>query len=674
MKIIIKKPKILTLALCLTCLPMHIYGAETIAPLVEDADTAHAPFQVFKNVDTRLAALYPRTLTGFDKVNTAAMANTISVVRRVEADWKLASLEDISALRTSYFGELFKFMGGLRDRTNGTVKDTEEFRALWASITSEAEAAVTGGIGELNWRMVQVMYIRGLLLASGGGSDEAHDLLSSIPEMEVFFGALAPTPVHLRMPGQPIVPAWKHSSVACLINSGDDETRGANIEKPYLQTHPLHHDMAKLIKKEAKRLGLQKNVYLPMVDSGKIGITTLVKMWLNHVFPVPLTYDEYIAHGIALGSAVGGEHDKAHGKVDNRREEAHKAILNLLNKAAIAGKNVRTDALQLATDHIVNRYNALNQTLLAYVEAKEQTAIDALIAAMALAPDDANNTDRKAAEKLARQQYNTGVAALFQALHEAYAMKANVLEAPTLAEAITRLSANATSGESSAKFNELESFFNPASNLNDAQIFARIGERTLTSVGIYPEYQQDVPTPTTIAEYAAQGKVFMDTLTVKRGAVYTEVAFDVLSGKKVKVQVATTHYLVNTTKDENAVLGLVGQKVPEVALDMNTLRALPVGDASRTAALAQVQAWLAEVGTRTNAMVSGLTADVLAHTPVGTITAYDQLVASQNAAWTAFMPPVVVAPVVDMALVPVIGGEGDEAGAVAPAESVVAEE
>ena len=95
--------------------------------------------------------------------------------------------------------------------------------ALWDNIYQEATKAAAGGVGELQWRLVQVMFVRGLLLASGGGSPEAQDLLSTVPDMKLFFGALADTPTHLRTPGQPVVPAWQHSSVACITNSIDDE-------------------------------------------------------------------------------------------------------------------------------------------------------------------------------------------------------------------------------------------------------------------------------------------------------------------------------------------------------------------------------------------------------------------------------------------------------------------
>ena len=558
-----KKSKILALALCLTCLPVHAVLVDGVAYEVEKATTdehrSH-PSSVFGPLDKVLETLYPGTLKGYDKVDVEGI-DIISVVRKIEADWKSATGEEILALRTFYFDKFFDFMNGLKEKR----EDTLEFRTLWNNINSEAATAAAGGVGELQWRLVQVMFVRGLLLASGGGSPEAQDLLSTVPDMELFFGALADTPKHLRRPGQPVAPAWQHSSVACLINAGDNETRGNNIHHPQPQRGSLDWDITKLISKEAKRFGLQKEIYLPLVDAGKIGITTLVKMWLHQIFGVPLTYDEYTAHGIKLDSAVGAMHDQAHGFVDNRRREVKQAIANLLNTANTAGKNVRREALPLATKHMVSRFNALNQTLLAYVEAKERRAVGALLDAKDLAPDDANNAQRKEAEKIARREYNTGIAALFQALHEAYAMKANVLEAPTLEEAITRLCANATSGETSDKFNELETFFNPHSDLTDAEIFARIGTRSLESVGVYTYGNNGAIMPTTIAEYAAQGKVFMETLEVNRGAVYTEILFDVVNGKRVKIQVPTTHYLVNTAKDENAVLGLVGQKVSESA-------------------------------------------------------------------------------------------------------------
>jgi hypothetical protein len=431
--------------------------------------------------------------------------------------------------------------------------------------------------------------------------------------------------------------------VACIINSTDDEARGQDVHKPGLQLGSLDWNITKFISKEAKRFRLHKEVYLPMVDAGKIGITTLVKMWLNQIFGVPLTYGEYTAHGINLGSAVGAMHDEAHGIVDNRRREVKQAIANLLNAANTAGKNPRAEALPLATRHMVSRFNALKQTLLAYVEAKERRAVEALSAAKALAPDDA---ERREAEKIARRRYNTGITALFQALHEAYAMKANVLEAPTLEKAITRLCANATSGETSDKFNELETFFNPRSDLTNEEIFARIGTRSLASVGVHVYGNNGAIMPTTIAEYAAQGRVFMDTLHVNRGAVYTEITFDVVNGKRVKIQVPTSHYLVNTAKDENAVLGLVGQKVSEANVPTNKQRQdlREADETIKKVALKRIERWLTEVEARTNTLVSGLTADVLAHVPAEARTAYNRLVAAQNDEWTRFMPSVALIP------------------------------
>ena len=645
-----KKSKILALALCLTCLPVHVYGATASEVKIETVDIGHIHFRVFNQTDEALAAVYPGTMAGWNKVDVEGI-DIISVVRKIEADGKSATGEEVQALRTFYFGKFFEFMDGLKERR----ENTPEFLALWDNIFQEAATAAAGGLDELQWRLVQVMFVRGLLLASGGGSPEAQNLLSTVPDMNLFFGALEDTPMHLRTAGQPVVPAWQHSSVACIINSTDDET---DIGHPHLQPGSLESGITKLISKEAKRLGLHKEVYLPMVDAGKIGITTLVKMWLNQIFGVPLTYGEYTAHGINLGSAVGAMHDEAHGIVDNRRREVKQAIANLLNAANTAGKNPRAEALPLATRHMVSRFNALNQTLLAYVEAKERRAVEALSAAKALAPDDADNAQRKEAEKIARRRYNTGITALFQALHEAYAMKANVLEAPTLEKAITRLCANATSGETSDKFNELETFFNPRSDLTNEEIFARIGTRSLASVGVHV-YGADVPT--TIAEYAAQGKVFMDTLHVNRGAVYTEIFFDVVNGKRVKIQVPTAHYLVNTAKDENAVLGLVGQKVSEANVPTNEQRQdlREADETIKKVALKRTERWLTEVEARTNTLVSGLTASVLAYVPAEVMAAYNQLVAAQNDEWTRFMPSMALIPwvapaVTETAIVPTV--------------------
>jgi hypothetical protein len=128
--------------------------------------------------------------------------------------------------------------------------------------------------------------------------------------------------------------------------------------------------------------------------------------------------------------------------------------------------------------------------------------------------------------------------------------------------------------------------------------------------------------------------------------VYTEITFDVVNGKRVKIQVPTSHYLVNTAKDENAVLGLVGQKVSEANVPTNKQRQdlREADETIKKVALKRIERWLTEVEARTNTLVSGLTADVLAHVPAEARTAYNRLVAAQNDEWTRFMPSVALIP------------------------------
>ena len=460
--------------------------------------------------------------------------------------------------------------------------------------------------------------------------------------MEGFFGALRDTPAYL-LDGKPAIPAWKHSTLACIVNAADDETRGQDVHKPHLIAYPIHHDLVKIITKEANRFGLPQSVFVPMPGVGTIGITTIVEMWLAHVYPMPLTYGQYEAHGIELGSAVGALHDMAHGEGDNRRREVKTAAINLLKLAATAGKNPRT-VLPLATRLMVERYNALNDILRSYMHTKKITAIDALNAAKVLTDE----PTRKAAEKHARQQYNQGVVALFRILHEAYGFEANVLEKPTLAEAITQLCANANHYESKAVFNELDTLVNPKSDLSDAAIVERIKLRTLTSVGVFPTYTGAGPAPTTIGEYAA-GFDFT-TLAISRGHVYTEIAFDeIATGKRVEIRVPTAAYILKTARDENGLLGFIGQKVPEYTDGPDA------GDKTQ-----QVKDWLTLVRTRSTAMVADFPADLLG-VSAAEGARYDALVARQNAEWQAIVPPVAapaaVVPVVDVQIVPVVATE-----------------
>ncbi len=605
-----------------------------IFSLVLSITCAFAQTTIFTPTDEALAQLYPGTLKGFELVD----ASVISSARAVKADWSLASPEDVKAFRSYYFGKFLNFMTGLRQKNPKETAD-KEFNALFDNIYNEAHEAACSEIGELKWLLVQVMFIRGLLLASGEGTPEAYDLLSNVPDTDLFFGALRETPAYLRTPGEPVLPAWKHSVKACLHNMSLDDTKGNDVHEPSLQTNFLSRDIVDQIKKTAKQFGLHKNVYLPMLDCGKVGITTIMKMWLHHAFPVPLTYGEYEAHGIRLGAAVGAEHDEAHGKVDNRRREVQQAILNLLNKVLEANKPVKR-AIPLATRHMVERYQAFNEVLLAFIEAKERTAIEQLRAAVSLAPGNKSDPSRKEAEMLARQRYNTGVAALFQVLHEEYAMSATVLEVPTLAEAITKICDNAKTRENIKNFDELETFFNPTSDLSDQEIFEKIKSRTLQSTGIYFLHNGSTPAPVTISDFVDH--IDLESLRVIRGPVITEVKFDTNAGQTVKVQTATTRYLVDTIRDENAVLGLVGKKVPGVPLDMENLRVLPKDAPARIEVLSQVKTWFDTVVANTSEMVTNLLADVLANTPADVVARYDALVAAQNAEWQVAYPAPVV--------------------------------
>ena len=252
--------------------------------------------------------------------------------------------------------------------------------------------------------------------------------------------------------------------------------------------------------------------------------------------------------------------------------------------------------------------------LLAFVEAKEGEAFAAFTAA-------SGSEERKAA----RQQYNRGIVPLFQALHEAYALHANVLEAPSFGEAMDRLAKNATEGEDGA-LDQSSTFFNPAS-LSDGEIFHRLKGTKLESIGVHPPHVEGKPLPTTLGEY--QDALDMETLKVQRGPVYTQVTVDANNGKVVRINVSTTPYLVNTAADENALLGLVGLKV--APLDMGALFELPEDEASR-----QVTIFLTEVADRMSRLITGLKGDMLAVLP-GDVARYNTLVATQNAEWQAYL-------------------------------------
>lgn len=166
----IKKSQVLALILCLTAAPYQVYGAATASSASVAASSSLAELsetrRIFGPINAQLEALYPNTLLGFEAVKDGI----VPVVRRVEGNFLASSTADVLAMREYYFRNFFQFMDGLKAINPAP---TPEFKELWNSITKEAGDAVNGGLGEIKWHMIQTMFMRGLLLASGGGSTEA---------------------------------------------------------------------------------------------------------------------------------------------------------------------------------------------------------------------------------------------------------------------------------------------------------------------------------------------------------------------------------------------------------------------------------------------------------------------------------------------------------------------
>lgn len=630
-----KKFQQIALALLISCSIAQIHTASA-----DGSSSRQTPgFSVFDETDAQLFALYPRTLDGWGAFDP----RIVPFIDQIERDWQNARPNQVLAVREYYFAKFFEFMDGVLEHNTSR---TTEFDILWKSIHTEASDALKGDLGKLEWRMIETMFMRGLLLASKGiVSDAAKDLLREIPGMKLLFAALELTPKYLLKSGEnPDIPAWKHSSVACIQNIELVET-GAH--HPYLNPYPLHHKVGDRIKEEADRLGLRENVFIPMPGLGKIGVTTILEMWLEHVYPLPLTYGEYKAHGLTLGTAGGAGHDKAHGEVDNRRHEVHQATINLL-KTAPKGNITRVNE-KLATAMTVERYQAWNKTLKALVGFKKREAIDALtnsdasvsvaISASASADDGVPSpvaieiavgsaAAKSAAKKIARQKYNAVISPLFEILHERYAFNAEVLAKVTFAESITQLCTNATTA-GGERFNELDTLFNSRSDLADAQIkdVVRGMDVSRTKIYIAPPVG-DAVVPQTIGQHA---RFDLENATISRGDVYTTVEFnDNETGELVKIRIASARYLFETAKDQNDLLRLVGQEV-----EAPIIPALPVGNAGRAAVEQSVATWLTEVRTKMDALINQLPLAIQVPGMVDAIRAYDDLVARQNAAWAA---------------------------------------
>ena len=628
-----KKFQQIALTLLISCGTAQIYTAAAGGSSISSRETAE--FSVFDESDVALARLYPGTLNGFNAFDP----RIVPFIDQIERDWKNAKPDEVLAVREYYFKKFFEFMEGVKAHNPSPA---DEFVTLWKNIYTEASDALKGDLGKLEWRMIETMFMRGLLLASQGVvSDAAKDLLREIPGMKLLFASLEPTPRYLLKLGEsPDIPAWKHSSIACIQNIELVETDALH---PYLNTYPLHHKVGDRVKEEADRLGLRENVFIPMTGLGKIGVTTILEMWLEHVYPLPLTYEEYKAHGLTLGTAGGAGHDKAHGEVDNRRHEVHQATINLLKKAPKG--NITQENEKLATRIAVERYQAWNATLKALIGIKKSEAIADLTttdAAVSVAISVSASADepvtlslevgsaaaKSAAKKLARQKYNAVISPLFEILHERYAFNAEVLAKATFAESMAQLCTNATTA-GGERFNELDTLFNSRSDFADAQIkdVVRGMDVSRTKVYVVPPVG-DASVPQTIGQHA---RFDLENATIKRGDVYTTVEFnDNETGELVKIKIASAKYIFETAKDQNALLRLVGQEV-----EAPVIPAFPVGNAGRAAVEQSVATWLIEVRTRMDALINQLPLAIQVPGMVDAIRAYDDLVARQGAAWAA---------------------------------------
>ena len=566
---------------------------------------------IFSLEDTELYELYRGTLVGHQHIDD----KIIDLIHKVRCSPAEATTDEMQAIRDFYFSKFFEYMDGLKD----TKKDpTDEFLSLWDSIYVETKEISEVDIRFFNWRIIKTIFIRGLLLASGEMIEDieaVEDVLSKIPGTQFFFAAIEP----VRSSIDTMIPAWKHSSAACVANLAKPKIKGANMPKLQFDPHFIDAEKVAFVKQIAMESGLRESIFVPIHNLGSLGITTILKMWLNHVYPVPLTYGKYHAHGLELGPVIGAIHDLAHGHVDNRRISVLQAILNLLK--SVPAEKINNAAIKMATNHMVKRYLALNEIFKGFVAYKEATLLEEL---KNIARLEISDPSKSAKIKTAKQKYNCGIAALFYALHEKYAVTPKVLGKDTFAEAIEQFYANTTKRREST-FVDLETLFNPKSDLSNEQIITAIKSIPLSQIGVSFDGAE------TIGEHPHLG---IESATVTRKNVHTEIVFsDKSTEKTIILTIPTARYEFATYDDENTLLKLVGNEVPKPEIDLEAMQLLPVGHAQREAAKQQAIAWITAIDTEIATMMGDWVADLTQSTIVSEIDKYDSLVAEQNAEW-----------------------------------------
>lgn len=542
---------------------------------------------VFKKADAVLAKVYKGTMTGYEDIDH----RVVSLIRKVKSNPKKESPEELSLVREFYFFHFFEYMNRLKIVQKDKISES---MGLWTAIYEEGEKFAKSDIRSFDWKIIKIIFARALLLASDEVTGDTLDVLGTISGTQFLFAAIEHT---------------DDSFESCLRNL---KNAGAvkGLKNLKIPTH-ISVETVVFIDELITEMGMPTSVYIPMVGLGNLGITAILKMWLEHVYPVPLTYGSYRAHGRDLGPIVGAIHDFAHGNVDNRRVAVLQAIINLIP----AGK-VEKSTIMLAAEHVLRRYLAINAIFQKYVSYKG----DQLIAELKAVEDD--DIRKLAKIKTAKQRYNVGIGSLFYALHEKYALTADVLGKHAFEGAIAAFFKNATLDQ--GVLVDLETLFNPKSDLSDEEIIEIIKDIPLRKIGI--------ELCGTVGSY----KDFdMSDPKVVRRDVHTVISFpykSVASASKT-ITITTNAYKFDVYDDCNIMLQLIGQAVDKPDIDMAAMRELPIAHQERTLSKQKVVAWEIEIDSRLKKMMEDWVKDLISSPVADDIAAYDELLIAQKTKW-----------------------------------------
>lgn len=270
---------------------------------------------------------YPLTTRGVEHLPSR---DILSLMRR--ASWKFAGTKgmtyaDFRGLSAYYLDTIDRYVAGIRTDAKPDLEPVKR------SILEDIALYRGGDLRRLSHPNIwEAIAIRSLILASTSvpeSADEAEvrQLFQSIPYTKKYFAALHETPKTMLSDHEPRVPAWQHSTVACLIND-DPDVRGSDRgyrpwipDAAYASMDDVFHPY-----RESGTFNRLQKLLLPGAEKFGLGFG----LWavLNGYAPISLPYRSVNAHRLGMSPLWTAAHDGVHALFDPHRaaEDAVRSI------------------------------------------------------------------------------------------------------------------------------------------------------------------------------------------------------------------------------------------------------------------------------------------------------------------------------------------------------------